>query len=99
MVSSLVITTIRSPSRMISSAPGTTASNLCRRATKTVLNGNGISLIIMIGIVARAPHVFSAQVLNMKEGVTDPFINLFLLILMFFITFIVVFILGPGFFF
>jgi len=52
--------------------------------------GNGISLIIMLGIVARAPHVFNAEVLKMTEGASSPFTNLFLLILMFLITFIVV---------
>ena len=52
--------------------------------------GNGISLIIMIGIVARAPHVFNAQMLKMLEGASNPFTNLFLLILMFLITVVVV---------
>ncbi|MAR29381.1 MAG: preprotein translocase subunit SecY [Candidatus Marinimicrobia bacterium] len=52
--------------------------------------GNGISLIIMIGIIANAPHVFNAQILKMMEGASNPFTNLFLFILMFIITFIVV---------
>jgi len=52
--------------------------------------GNGISLIIMMGIIANAPHVFSQQVTLMRDGLANPFTNLFLLILMFIITVIVV---------
>jgi len=52
--------------------------------------GNGISLIIMVGILAQAPHVFNNQIVQMQNGLSNPFENLFLLVLMFAITFIVV---------
>ena len=52
--------------------------------------GNGISLIIMMGIISRAPHVFNQQITLMRDGLANPFTNLFLLILMFVITVIVV---------
>lgn len=45
--------------------------------------GNGISLIIMIGILSRAPHVFIAQVQQMKSGIVNPITNILLLVLMF----------------
>ncbi len=52
--------------------------------------GNGISLIIMVGILARAPHVFNQQVALMRDGLANPFESLFLLVLMFGITYFVV---------
>ena len=52
--------------------------------------GNGISLIIMIGILAGAPHVFNQQITLMRDGLVNPFRNLLLFVLMFGITFIVV---------
>ena len=44
----------------------------------------------MMGIIARAPHVFGQQVKLMVDGLASPLTNLFLLILMFIITVIVV---------
>ncbi len=52
--------------------------------------GNGISLIIMVGILAQFPHVFNTQVALMRDGLSNPFTNLLLLILMIAVTFIVV---------
>ncbi len=52
--------------------------------------GNGISLIIMVGILAQFPHVFNKQVALMRDGLSNPFTNLLLLILMIAVTFIVV---------
>ena len=52
--------------------------------------GNGISLIIMVGIIARAPSVFRAQIIQIQNGLSNPFENIALLILMFFITLVVV---------
>ena len=52
--------------------------------------GNGISLIIMVGILAQFPHVFNTQVALMRDGLSNPFTNLILLILMVIVTFIVV---------
>ena len=49
--------------------------------------GNGISLIIMCGILAQAPFVFQAEWLNMANS---PYRYIFLALLMFLITFIVV---------
>ena len=49
--------------------------------------GNGISLIIMCGILAQAPFVFQAEWLNMANS---PYRYIFLALLMFVITFIVV---------
>ena len=49
--------------------------------------GNGISLIIMCGILAQAPFVFQAEWLNMANS---PYRYIFLALLMFIITFIVV---------
>ena len=49
--------------------------------------GNGISLIIMCGILAQAPFVFQAEWFNMTE---TPYRYIFLAILMFMITFVVV---------
>jgi len=52
--------------------------------------GNGISLIIMVGILAQAPHVFNQQITLMRDGLVNPFRNLLLLALMFGITYVVV---------
>ena len=52
--------------------------------------GNGISLIIMVGILAQFPHVFNTQIALMRDGLSNPFTNLILLILMIMVTFIVV---------
>jgi preprotein translocase subunit SecY len=49
--------------------------------------GNGISLIIMCGILAQAPFVFQAEWFNMT---VTPYRYIFLALLMFMITFIVV---------
>ncbi len=45
--------------------------------------GNGISLIIMVGILARAPHVFLSQIVQMKSGLVNPLTNIMLLGLLF----------------
>ena len=52
--------------------------------------GNGISLIIMVGIISRAPSVFRSQLIQIQNGLSNPLENIFLLFLMFGITFIVV---------
>ena len=52
--------------------------------------GNGISLIIMVGIISRAPSVFRSQLIQIQNGLSNPLENIFLLLLMFGITFIVV---------
>jgi preprotein translocase subunit SecY len=52
--------------------------------------GNGISLIIMVGIISRAPMVFRSQFVQIQNGLSNPFENILLLILMFGITFVVV---------
>ena len=52
--------------------------------------GNGISLIIMVGIIARAPSVFRSQFIQIQNGLSNPFENILLLILMFGITLVVV---------
>ena len=52
--------------------------------------GNGISLIIMVGIIANAPTVFRSQFVQIKNGLSNPFENILLLILMFGITLVVV---------
>ena len=52
--------------------------------------GNGISLIIMVGIIANAPSVFRSQFIQIKNGLSNPFENILLLILMFGITLVVV---------
>ena len=52
--------------------------------------GNGISLIIMVGIISRAPNVFRSQFIQIQNGLSNPFENILLLILMFGITFVVV---------
>ncbi|MAZ60963.1 MAG: preprotein translocase subunit SecY [Candidatus Marinimicrobia bacterium] len=49
--------------------------------------GNGISLIIMCGILAQAPFVFQAEWFNITS---NPYRYIFLAILMFVITFVVV---------
>ena len=52
--------------------------------------GNGISLIIMVGIISRAPSVFRSQLVQIQNGLSNPLENIFLLLLMFGITLIVV---------
>jgi preprotein translocase subunit SecY len=52
--------------------------------------GNGISLIIMVGIIARAPTVFRSQFVQIQNGLSNPFENILLLVLMFGITLVVV---------
>jgi len=52
--------------------------------------GNGISLIIMVGIIARAPFVFKNQFIQIQNGLSNPFENILLLVLMFGITMVVV---------
>ena len=52
--------------------------------------GNGISLIIMVGIISRAPSVFRSQIIQIQNGLSNPLENIFLLILMFSITLVVV---------
>ena len=52
--------------------------------------GNGISLIIMVGIISRAPHVFYSQMVLAEEGVSNPFKLIFLFVLMVLTTLIVV---------
>lgn len=52
--------------------------------------GNGISLIIMVGIIARAPSVFRNQFIQIQNGLSNPFENILLLVLMFGITMVVV---------
>jgi len=52
--------------------------------------GNGISLIIMVGIIARAPSVFRSQFIQIQNGLSNPFTNIWLLVLMFGITLVVV---------
>ena len=52
--------------------------------------GNGISLIIMVGIIARAPSVFRSQFIQIQNGLSNPFENILLLVLMFGITMVVV---------
>jgi preprotein translocase subunit SecY len=52
--------------------------------------GNGISLIIMVGIIANAPSVFRNQFIQIQNGLSNPFENILLLILMFGITLVVV---------
>ena len=52
--------------------------------------GNGISLIIMVGIISRAPIVFRSQFVQIQNGLSNPFENILLLILMFGITLVVV---------
>ena len=52
--------------------------------------GNGISLIIMVGIIARAPFVFRNQFIQIQNGLSNPFENILLLVLMFGITMVVV---------
>ena len=52
--------------------------------------GNGISLIIMVGIIANAPFVFRNQFIQIQNGLSNPFENILLLILMFGITLVVV---------
>ena len=52
--------------------------------------GNGISLIIMVGIIARAPSVFRSQIISIQNGLSHPLENIFLLCLMFGITLVVV---------
>ena len=52
--------------------------------------GNGISLIIMIGILAQAPHVFNQQVTLYQQGLANPFTLILLFVLMFATTYIVV---------
>ena len=45
--------------------------------------GNGISLIIMVGIISLAPSVFRSQLIQIQNGLSNPLENIFLLILMF----------------
>ena len=52
--------------------------------------GNGISLIIMVGIISRAPSVFRSQLIQIQNGLSNPLENIFLLLLMFGITLVVV---------
>jgi len=52
--------------------------------------GNGISLIIMVGILSRAPHVFNQQIVLIQQGLANPFTLMLLFVLMFAITFVVV---------
>ena len=52
--------------------------------------GNGISLIIMVGIIANAPRVFRNQFIQIQNGLSNPFENVLLLVLMFGITMVVV---------
>jgi len=52
--------------------------------------GNGISLIIMVGIIANAPFVFRNQFIQIQNGLSNPFENVLLLVLMFGITLVVV---------
>ena len=52
--------------------------------------GNGISLIIMVGIISRAPSVFRSQLIQIQNGLSNPLENVFLLMLMFGITMVVV---------
>jgi len=52
--------------------------------------GNGISLIIMVGIIANAPSVFRNQFIQIQNGLSNPFENVLLLVLMFGITMVVV---------
>jgi len=52
--------------------------------------GNGISLIIMVGIIARAPSVLRSQLIQIQNGLSNPLENIFLLLLMFGITLVVV---------
>ncbi|MAP66929.1 MAG: preprotein translocase subunit SecY [Candidatus Marinimicrobia bacterium] len=53
--------------------------------------GNGISLIIMVGILSRLPHVITSRIKGYNDGLLDnPFEDIFLLALMFGITYIVV---------
>jgi len=54
--------------------------------------GNGISLIIMVGILARAPHVFFSQIQQMRSGIVNPITNLLLVALMFAVIMFVVFV-------
>ena len=52
--------------------------------------GNGISLIIMVGIIANAPFVFRNQFIQIQNGLSNPFENVLLLVLMFGVTLVVV---------
>ena len=52
--------------------------------------GNGISLIIMVGILAQAPHVFNNQIRYFQEGVITGTKTIILLLIMFVITLFVV---------
>jgi len=52
--------------------------------------GNGISLIIMVGILSRAPHVFLNQIIQMNSGIVNPLTNIFLLGLLFLVIAVVV---------
>ncbi len=52
--------------------------------------GNGISIIIMVGILSRAPHVFFNQIVQIKNDMVNPFQSIILLALMFLVIFIVV---------
>ena len=52
--------------------------------------GNGISLIIMVGILSRAPHVFLNQIKQMNSGLVNPLTNIILLAIMFLVILIVV---------
>ncbi|MBC8213974.1 MAG: preprotein translocase subunit SecY [Candidatus Marinimicrobia bacterium] len=52
--------------------------------------GNGISIIIMVGILSRAPHVFFNQIIQIKNDMVNPFQSIILLALMFMVIFIVV---------
>ncbi|MCX7820941.1 MAG: preprotein translocase subunit SecY [Brevinematales bacterium] len=46
--------------------------------------GNGISLIIMVGIVARLPHSLFRLFVGVEKGATDP-LNLVIILLVFFV--------------
>ena len=52
--------------------------------------GNGISLIIMVGILSRAPHVVINEIRNISGGAVNPFKDIVLLALMFFVILVVV---------
>lgn len=46
--------------------------------------GNGISLIIMVGIIARLPHSLFRLFIGVEKGATDP-LNLLIVLLLFFV--------------
>ena len=50
--------------------------------------GNGISLIIMVGIIAAAPSVFRSQIIQIQNGLKCLFSFFFLLKLRYFLYFL-----------